>query len=224
MAEGRGAGHASVSQIEARRRDRRTKADGGDRASAVQWEAILDAAARVFHRVGYQSANLDDIAAEVGLNRSSIYYYVGGKSELLYELGQRTISDSVPGLLAIAERDLPPADMVRALVGQHMEMLQSTYPRLFVFLNERRPHIEDDLNDLIDEAGETRVAMMAAAIEAGVAAGDFRADLVPRRTARYVIGMCAETRFWWRPDGPQTLVEIGEEIADLVLSGMVARA
>ena len=224
MAEGRGARAGSVSQIETRRRDRRTKADRGDRASAVQWEAILDAAARVFHQVGYSSANLDDIAAEVGLNRSSIYYYVGGKSELLYELGQRTIAASVPELLAVAERDLAPAEMVRALVRQHMGLLQNTYPRIFVFLNERRPHIDPDLNALIDEAGETRLSLMAAAIEAGVAAGDFRADLAPRRTARYVIGMCAETRFWWKPEGPQTLLEIGEEISDLVISGMRVEA
>jgi AcrR family transcriptional regulator len=224
VAERRGAPSGSVSQIEVRRRDRRTKAGGGDRASAQQWEAILDAAARVFHRAGYSSANLDDIASEVGLNRSSIYYYVASKSELLYELGQRTISASLPGLLAIAERDLEPTEMVRALIRQHMELLQTTYPRLFVFLNERRPHIEADLNRLIDEAGETRVALMASAIEAGVSAGDFRADLVARRTARYIIGMCAETRFWWKPDGAQTLDQIGDEIADLVLSGMRAEA
>jgi AcrR family transcriptional regulator len=208
------------SNIALRREERRAKAEEGDRPSAAQWEAILDAAARVFHRMGYSSANLDDIASEVGLNRSSIYYYVGGKAELLYELGRRTIRESVPSLQALAERDLAPTAMIEALVHQQLELLQDTYPRLFVFHNERRHHTEPELRALIDEVAEMRIALMAGAIEAGQASGEFRPDLEPRTTARLIVGMCAETRFWWRPDGPRLLTDIGGDIARLVLTGM----
>jgi AcrR family transcriptional regulator len=213
-------GPAPASQIAARRLERRSKADGRDTASAAQWEAILDAATRVFHRVGYPSANLDDIAAEVGLNRSSIYYYVGSKADLLYELGWRTINESLPALNEMSELGLAPIEMVQALIHQQMELLESSYPRLFVFHNERRQHISPELNQLIDDAAEMRMSLTTGAIEEGIAAGVFRADLVPRITARLIIGMCAETRFWWKPDGPKSLVEIGELVAQLVLSGM----
>ena len=211
---------APASQIAVRRLERRSKADERDSASATQWEAILDAAARVFHQVGYPSANLDDIAAEVGLNRSSIYYYVGNKAELLYELGWRTINESLTALNEMSEFGLGPVEMVQALIRQQMELLQSSYPRLFVFHNERRQHIEPELNQLIDDAAEMRISLMASAIEEGAAAGVFRPHLVPRTTARLIIGMCAETRFWWKPDGPKSLVEIGDGIAQLVLSGL----
>jgi AcrR family transcriptional regulator len=211
-----------VSQIAARRLERRSKADQRESASSVQWEAILDAAAWVFHRVGYPTANLDDIAVEVGLNRSSIYYYVSGKDELLYELGWRTINESLNALTEMSALGLAPVQMVQALIRQQMELLQNSYPRLVVFHNERRQHIAPELNRLIDETAEMRISLMANAIEEGVAGGEFRADLVPRTTARLIVGMCAETRFWWRPDGPRSLVEIGEGIAQLVLTGMCA--
>jgi AcrR family transcriptional regulator len=209
-----------VSQIAARRHERRARADGRDSASGAQWEAILDAAARVFHRVGYASANLDDIATEVGLNRSSIYYYVGSKAELLSELGRRTISENAASLTEVGAQTLTPTDMVRAIIHQQMELLERNYPRVFVFHNERRHHVDPDLNQLIDDAAELRISLLAQAIDDGVASGVFRPGLHGRTTARLIVGMCAETRFWWRPDGPRALVEIGNDIADLVLSGM----
>jgi AcrR family transcriptional regulator len=212
-----------VSQIAARRHERRARADERDSASAAQWEAILDAAARVFHRVGYGSANLDDIATEVGLNRSSIYYYVGSKAELLAELGQRTIRESAAALSEVGMRSLPPDEMVRAIVRQQMDLLERNYPRVFVFHNERRHHVDPELNQRIDDAAELRIALMAKAIDDGVALGTFRPGLHGRTTARLIVGMCAETRFWWRPDGPRRLVDIGNDIADLVLSGMERR-
>jgi AcrR family transcriptional regulator len=215
---------APPSLIEARRRERRARAGERDNPSAAQWEAILDAAARVFFRVGYASANLDDVATEVGLNRSSIYYYVGGKAELLAELGRRTMHESTETLSEVGARSLTPAEMVRAIVHQHMELLERNYPRVFVFHNERRHHVDPEMNALIDDAGELRISLLAKAIGEGVATGDFRADLQARTTARLIVGMCAETRFWWRPDGPRSLTDIGSDIADLVLSGIERRA
>ena len=208
------------SGIGLRRVERRARAEEGDRPSAAQWEAILDASARVFHRIGYSTANLDDIASEVGLNRSSIYYYVGGKAELLAELGRRTIRESVPSLNELATRNLPPAAMVEAIIHQQMDLLETTYPRLFVFHNERRHHTDPELRTLIDEVAEMRIALMARAIQAGKKSGEFRRDLDPRITARLIVGMCAETRFWWKPEGPRSLTEVGRAIAQLVVSGM----
>jgi len=36
----------------------------------------------VFRRKGFRAAKLQDIAAEIGLDRASVYYYVSGKEEL----------------------------------------------------------------------------------------------------------------------------------------------
>ena len=68
----------------ARRRLERGAAVG--RRSDERWASILAAATTVFRELGYEKATLEDIANEVGINRATLYYYVGTKEELLVAL------------------------------------------------------------------------------------------------------------------------------------------
>ena len=68
----------------ARRRLERRAAVG--RRSDERWASILSAATTVFREHGYEKATLEDIANEVGINRATLYYYVGTKEELLVAL------------------------------------------------------------------------------------------------------------------------------------------
>jgi len=43
---------------------------------------ILDAAARLFHRRGFQPTSLDEIVAASGVCRSNLYYHFASKEEL----------------------------------------------------------------------------------------------------------------------------------------------
>jgi AcrR family transcriptional regulator len=73
-------------------------------------EALLDAAAAVFAKRGFQAASLDEIAATAGYTRGAIYKHFTDKEELLHEvcvrLNERTVAefDEVPGVeLGLAE-------------------------------------------------------------------------------------------------------------------------
>ena len=46
---------------------------------------ILEAALRVFAQKGFHTANVSDIAAEVGVSQGTIYWYFESKDELLRE-------------------------------------------------------------------------------------------------------------------------------------------
>src|SRR5215469_12688533 len=46
-------------------------------------EAVTNAAVRVFNRRGYEAASMEDVARETGITKSSLYYHVSGKEELL---------------------------------------------------------------------------------------------------------------------------------------------
>src|SRR5262245_54419904 len=68
----------------ARRRMERRQASG--RRPDARWQEILAGAGRVFRRLGYGQSTLEDVATEVGINRATLYYYVGTKEELLVAL------------------------------------------------------------------------------------------------------------------------------------------
>ena len=52
-------------------------------------DQLVEAAARVFARKGFDSASMEDIAAEVGVLQGSLYYHVSSKAELLFLVQRR---------------------------------------------------------------------------------------------------------------------------------------
>ena len=51
----------------------------------VKREAVIRAAARAFDERGYHHTSLDDIAADLGVTKPTVYYYVANKEQLLFE-------------------------------------------------------------------------------------------------------------------------------------------
>ena len=66
-------------------RRRATALAEGGRSYQRKRAALLSAAAKVFREKGYRGATLNDIAAELGTERGSLYYYVSGKDDLVFQ-------------------------------------------------------------------------------------------------------------------------------------------
>jgi AcrR family transcriptional regulator len=204
---------------------RRAERRGADRRSSEErWVAIMDAGSEVFRRLGYSQATLEDVAREVGINRATLYYYVADKEELLIAILDEPIHRMTSDLREIAARDATPIERLRLAIQAHMRALEDNYPGLFVFLAENLHLLtvgsDRDIQINAHEYGEVMIGL----IEEGIASGDFRTDLEPRLVMFAVIGMLNWTHRWYTPDGKRTLVEIGDEFAELVLQGLRAGA
>src|SRR5713226_426616 len=83
----RTAGSSANASLEADRFARRTVKRAGrpSRAERPSYdvEMVIDAAVRVFNRRGYEASSMRDIARATGLSKSSLYYHVASKEELL---------------------------------------------------------------------------------------------------------------------------------------------
>ena len=62
-----------------RRRESAQNEGGAD--YAAKREELVRIAARLFKEQGYQATKLADIAREAGMDRATVYYYVGSKEE-----------------------------------------------------------------------------------------------------------------------------------------------
>lgn len=203
----------------AQRRADRRQADR--RNSEERWAAIMEAGSEVFRRLGFAQATLEDVAREVGINRATLYYYVADKEELLIAILDEPIHRMTTDLRAIAALDESPTERLRRGIFQHMRALEDNYPELFVFLAENL-HVltvgsDRDIQKNAHEYGEVMVGL----IEEGMSAGEFRSDLDPRLVMLGIIGMLNWSHRWYTPDGKQTLTDIGEEYANLVLGGLL---
>lgn len=88
--------------------------------SQFTFEAILDAAARLFERDGYKNTTTNKIAELAGVSIGTLYHYIPNKDALLYALDERHLRHNMDALMAqfaILRSDDPPlADTVRQIV------------------------------------------------------------------------------------------------------------
>jgi AcrR family transcriptional regulator len=83
--------------------------------------AILSQAAKLFNGRGSRSTTLLDIAQSLGLTKTSLYYYVKTKEELIYQCYVAALEHLMLGLNAIEERHSNGLDRIQAVLHAHFQ-------------------------------------------------------------------------------------------------------
>jgi AcrR family transcriptional regulator len=173
----------------------------------------------VFRREGFARARLEDVAVEVGINRASLYYYVGTKEELLVALIEQPAYTMTRHCREALDSDSPADDKLRRALHAYIEDLANS-PEVFLLFSESQhlgaiPEAQDIVANA-DAYGKTLLAI----VEEGIASGVFRKDLDPRLVMLGILGMHNWIHRWYVPGGRNSLTEIGEAFAAMVLSGL----
>ena len=193
------------------------------RTSEERWLAILDASSRVFRKLGYQQATLEDVAKEVGINRATLYYYVADKAELLIAILDDPVHKMTKDLREIIARDESTATKLRRAIEQHMRALDDNYPELFVFLAENMHLLTIGQDRVIQRNAREYGNLMTSIIEDGIASGEFRDDLEPRLVMLGIVGMMNWSHRWYDPNGRDSLSAIARQFEAIALDGLLAR-
>jgi AcrR family transcriptional regulator len=86
---------------------------------------ICKAAARVFYKIGYLEANLDDIAAAVKMSKGGIYHYFDSKDEILFCVLDQYM-DLVLENLGSQLESLPAGEpKIEFIIKRHLELYAS---------------------------------------------------------------------------------------------------
>jgi AcrR family transcriptional regulator len=198
--------------------------DGGA-AYQQRRQEILKAAAGVFKEKGVQGASLNDVAAALGTDRASLYYYICSRQELFADVVREAVQGNVDLAEAILAKDIPSPVKVRELAVGLMESYAANYPFLYVY-------IQEDLNRLGDPEKITGAhamnrrfdAAVIGIIQGGLDDGSLRSTASARTIAFGLIGMLNWTHRWFDPGhaGPSA-TELGSTFADMVLEGLVTK-
>ena len=199
---------------------RRRAARRASNRSDERWQSILIGASNVFRKLGYPQATLEDVAAEVGINRASLYYYVGAKEELLAALLYRPLADMAANARAVAVSDLSASQRLRLILERYVsDMIEM--PELLIFTAENVSQLLTGLEGAaITANADAYGKSVVAVIEEGVRTGEFRNDIDPLLLMLYTVGPLNWIHRWYRPDGPNTLEEIGDAFVTLTLDAL----
>ncbi len=206
---------------------------------AVHRDEIIQAAAEVLQRNGYEAATMKDIAAAVHLTAASLYHHFHNKDALLLavlELGLEVVSRQVE---AIAASDLPGDEKLRAMICTHVVSLTENTAVGAAMVFEIRALMQVKAPAENASAGDwdayeafmqRRAAFFAGrdrfeelfrgVVREGIERGAFRPLDVPI-FVKTLLGAHNWVSVWYKPEGRLNGGEIAERIADTLLSGVL---
>lgn len=130
---------------------------------------ILEAAERVFARVGFAGATMAAVAAESGLPKANLHYYFGSKESLYRAVLAHTLHDWLGETDSIAA-DAEPRVALEAYIGAKMAMSVRRPDASRVFANELL-HGAPVMGELLRTELRSTVAAKARVIDGWIAAG-----------------------------------------------------
>ncbi len=184
-------------------------------------ERILRAAIDVFAQNGYFNAKVSEIAKAAGVADGTIYLYFDGKEDLLVTIFREHTRNYLQSL----ERDLStisrPEDRIRIAIRHHLQSLGSDRSLAVVSQVELR-HSLKFMSLLSQQEVADYLGILRKIIEHGQNDGVFRRNLHPALVAKAVFGILDEmVTSWILSDKDYALVDQAEQVADLVLTGLL---
>jgi AcrR family transcriptional regulator len=181
---------------------------------------ILDAAAEAFADKGYHGTGMSEIGDRADIQRGALYYHIGSKEELLYDLCRYHVEEALSeGRAAVSHSD-DAREQFRALVHSHLLTLVER--RSFVVIAER---------EMQALTGERAAALVTLRREYQDLFGQvMRLGVEQRHFSRSeqlevmgVLGMLNYTYMWLNPDGPAPISEVADRLCNLLLEGLAVR-
>jgi TetR/AcrR family transcriptional repressor of mexJK operon len=119
---------ASIPPIENSRPSAPAALCGADISQLPKRDAIIVAGARVFMEQGFESASMDEVARIAGVSKATIYSYFDGKQDLFGAIITGRCQAMIPVIESAALGDQPPAEALRQIGRQFLDLLMSKGP------------------------------------------------------------------------------------------------
>ncbi|MEL6862303.1 MAG: TetR/AcrR family transcriptional regulator [Pseudomonadota bacterium] len=188
--------------------------------------AVLDAALRVFSRVGFAAAKMDDVAEEAGVSKGTVYLYFDSKEQLFEEVVKATMVPILnQGVANLAE----PGKTATERLKRHLKFFYSkildsdrrNVMRLIMAEGPNFPHLAEFYHANILSRGH---GLIRAIIEDGVERGEFR-NMPDHGLAQNVVAGALVAGVWklvFDQFQPLDLDAYFDTHIDLILNGLKA--
>ena len=184
-------------------------------------EQVIDAAFRLVLSKGLHDLRVEDIAAELGVLPSSLYYHVTNKQELLFLVRMRMIKTLMDDLERIEVSNYPAQTKLVDFIGAHLSHYQRYLFDFSLLFNEsffetlaadHRLRIRDQHSRYVD--------ILRAIIEHGMVSGQFRDDIAIDAAVMGIWGMCISVVSWYKSGEMVSIEQASSTFATMIVDGL----
>nr|WP_232661495.1 TetR/AcrR family transcriptional regulator [Pseudonocardia sp. TRM90224] len=182
-------------------------------------DRLLEVATRLFAKQGFERTSVAQIVETAGVTKGALYHYFDSKDDLLHEIYARVLRMQRHRLEEIATGAGGPAERLHAAASDVVVTSIANLDDTTIF--QRSMH---QLNP--EKQREFRAQRRAyherfrEIVREGQEAGLFRADAPTDLTVHFFFGSVHHLGTWYRPDGPLSAADVGNQFADLLLAGL----
>jgi TetR/AcrR family fatty acid metabolism transcriptional regulator len=181
---------------------------------------ILDAATKVFARVGFSNTRIQDVAQEAGIAHGTVYLYFKSKDDLFISIFQESLGELIDYISSEVQKKDSAEDKLRRMISLQLDVIEENpdltklilieFPGTGNFLNDRNI---DVLSNYIDVIGD----VLKNGIEEGIFSTNVKPDIIA--TMIYAAMQGIATR--WILDGMNYSIKTMDvEISEIFLKGL----
>jgi len=196
--------------------------------SEIRREQILDAAAVVFARLGFNKARMDDIVQEAGLSKGAVYWYFDSKDEIISTILDRFFERELEDFRKISQGEGPiPTRLMTMMktLASEIDSISELMPIIYEFYAVAAR--EEAIRKTIDKYITSYTDLLEELIKEGIERGELK-DVSPREVAFSLVALMEGCMLIWilkafgrrKPD----LEKLFVTSMDLVLEGLKAEA
>jgi TetR/AcrR family transcriptional regulator, cholesterol catabolism regulator len=180
---------------------------------------IHRAAAEIFREKGYASTSLQDIADSVGMLKSSLYYYIDGKEDLLFAISQHITGIGKANLQRSLEREGTAEERIVAFLSDHITSFAEAIAWQRVFHAEYQELTGDRYQDVLRSRREYE-QHLCDLIDGARAEGIVCPDLDTWLMMTMIFSMVNSIYNWYRPGGRLSLAAVTRNCTQATLGSL----
>lgn len=183
-------------------------------------QLILERAAEVFARKGFEGASMRDLSRSTGISLAGLYHYVPSKQELLHRIQMVAFSRILERLEERLAGIRDPEERLRVLIQNHLEYFLAHPVEMKVFSHEAEA-LEGTYRSEVGGIKRRYYDLAMQLFRDLQAAGRVR-ELNARAAVLALFGMMNWIYTWHRPGTDPEAGELAETFADIFLHGALA--
>ena len=184
-------------------------------------DRILQAATRLFGERGYPSTSMRDIAEAVGILAGSLYSHISSKETLLARIVDTGLDRYLGAVIPIVDSGDPADVRFRRAVKAHVELVAGHVEESLVALHQWK-FLSGDNRARVEAKRRAGSEAFGRLLADGLESGVFRPVPNSDVAVSAILGTLNGVPEWYSPKGPATPEEIGDQLAELLLGGLLA--
>jgi TetR/AcrR family transcriptional regulator, cholesterol catabolism regulator len=183
-------------------------------------DELLGLAASMFAERGLRATTVRDIADGAGILSGSLYHHFSSKEEMVDELLHDFLDWLFNRYSEIVDSEANPLVRLKGLFMVSFEAIEHRHAQVVIYQDEAQRLLSQPRFSYIEDKNRQQRKMWVELLNQGVKEGYFRPDLEVDLIYRFIRDTTWVSVRWYRPGGPLTAEQVGQQYLAIVLGGI----